>query len=39
MLDTDHHQGLRLAWAFKTSPVQSLYTAANEQLMCNVQLR
>ena len=31
MLDTVHHQGLRLALgAFRTSPVQSLYVEANE---------
>ena len=31
MLDTIHHQGLRLALgAFRTSPVQSLYVEANE---------
>ena len=31
MLDTVHHQGLRLALgAFRTSPVESLYVEANE---------
>ena len=30
-LDTNHHQGLRLALgAFRTSPVESLYAESNE---------
>ena len=35
MLDTIHHQGLRLALgAFRTSPVESLYTEASEPPLC-----
>jgi len=31
LLDTVHHQGLWLSlWAFRTSPVESLYVEANE---------
>ena len=36
ILDTIHHQGLRLALgAFRTSPVESLYVEANEPSLYN----
>ena len=34
MLDTVHHQGIRLSLgAFRTSPVESLYVEANEVII------
>lgn len=40
MLDTVHHTGLRLALgAFRTSPIQSLYTEAREPSLYNRRLK
>jgi len=40
MLDSVHHQGLRLALgAFRTSPVQCLYIEANEPSLQNRRLK
>ena len=40
ILDTVHHQGLRLALgAFRTSPVESLYVEANEPSLYNRRIK
>ena len=40
ILDTSHHQGLRLALgAFRTSPVESLYLESNEPSLYNRQIK
>jgi hypothetical protein len=40
LLDTVHHQGLRLSLgAFRTSPVESLYVEANEPSLENIRIK